>query len=52
MEAWFKDELAKAKSAGAKHILVFQHISFFLKEAGEPDQYFNIPPDVRTRYLN
>ena len=51
MEAWFKTELAKAKESGAKHIIVFQHISFFLKEPGEPDQYFNIPPDVRQRYL-
>jgi predicted phosphodiesterase len=51
MEAWFKDELAKAKTSGAKHILVFQHISLFLKEAGEPDEYFNIPPEVRRRYL-
>ena len=51
MEAWFRAELAKAKASGAQHILVFQHISFFLKEAGEADQYFNIPPDVRQRYL-
>jgi predicted MPP superfamily phosphohydrolase len=51
MEAWFKTELAKAKESGAKHIVVFQHISFFLKEPGEPDQYFNIPPEVRKRYL-
>jgi len=51
MEAWFKTELQKAKESGAKHIIVFQHISFFLKEAGELDQYFNIPPDVRKRYL-
>jgi 3',5'-cyclic AMP phosphodiesterase CpdA len=51
MEAWFKTELAKAKESGARHIIVFQHISFFLKEPAEPDQYFNIPPDVRRRYL-
>jgi hypothetical protein len=51
MEAWFKSELAKAKQSGAKNIVVFQHISFFLKEAAEPEQYFNIPPDVRQRYL-
>src|SRR5436190_10998404 len=51
MEAWFKTELAKAKQAGAKHVIVFQHIPFFLKEASEADQYFTIPPDVRQRYL-
>jgi serine/threonine-protein phosphatase CPPED1 len=51
MEAWFKAELAKTKAAGAKHVIVFQHISFFLKDPAEADQYFNIPPDVRQRYL-
>ena len=51
METWFRAELAKAKESGARYIIVFQHISFFLKEAGEPDQYFNIPSDVRQRYL-
>jgi predicted phosphodiesterase len=51
MEAWFREELGKAKASGAKQIIVFQHISFFLKEAGEADQYFVIPPDVRARYL-
>ena len=51
MESWFREELAKARESGAKHIIVFQHISLFLKEGGEPDQYFNIPSDVRQRYL-
>jgi 3',5'-cyclic AMP phosphodiesterase CpdA len=51
MEAWFKTELAKAKQAGAKQVIVFQHIPFFLKDPAETDAYFNIPPDVRQRYL-
>jgi predicted phosphodiesterase len=51
MEAWFRDELGKAKQSGARRIIVFQHISLFLKEPGEADQYFNIPGDVRARYL-
>ena len=51
MEAWFRTELAKAKQSGAKHIIVFQHIPFFLKTATEEDQYFNIPRPVRERYL-
>ena len=49
MEAWFKAELEKAK--GAKHILVFQHIPYFKKEAAEAEVYDNIPLDVRQRYL-
>jgi len=51
MEAWFKAELAKAKADGVKHPILFQHISLFLKEPDEPDQYFNIPLETRRRYL-
>jgi predicted MPP superfamily phosphohydrolase len=51
MEAWFKTELEKAKASGAKHIVVFQHIPFFKKEAGEAEVYDNVPVDVRERYL-
>jgi 3',5'-cyclic AMP phosphodiesterase CpdA len=49
MESWFPAELEKAK--GAKHIIVFQHMPFFKKEAGEAEVYDNIPVDVRQRYL-
>jgi DNA repair exonuclease SbcCD nuclease subunit len=52
MEAWFTSELAKAKADGVKNLIVFQHISYFLTDPNEPDDYFNIPPDVRKRYLN
>ena len=51
MEAWFRGELERAKQTGARHIIVFQHISFFLKDPNEADQYFNIPKPVRERYL-
>ncbi len=51
MEAWFRNELERVKLGGARHIIVFQHISFFLKEPDETDQYFNIPKPVRERYL-
>lgn len=51
METWFRAELVKAKQSGAKHLIVFQHISLFLKEAKEADQYFNVPLPVRERYL-
>jgi 3',5'-cyclic AMP phosphodiesterase CpdA len=51
MEAWFRQGLARAKQSGAKHIIVFQHIPFFLKDPAEADQYFNIPRPVRERYL-
>jgi 3',5'-cyclic AMP phosphodiesterase CpdA len=51
MEAWFKTEIAKAKAAGAKQIIVFQHIPLFRKDPNEPEVYENIPVDVRHRYL-
>jgi 3',5'-cyclic AMP phosphodiesterase CpdA len=49
MEAWFRGELAKAQRD--KHVIVFQHIPFFLKDANEEDRYENIPPETRQRYL-
>jgi 3',5'-cyclic AMP phosphodiesterase CpdA len=51
MESWLRIELEKAKQAGVKRLIVFQHISFFLEKPDEPDQYFNIPRETRQRYL-
>jgi serine/threonine-protein phosphatase CPPED1 len=50
-ERWLRTELARAKAEGARHIVVFQHHPWFLKSAGEPDQYFNIPTARRAPYL-
>ena len=50
-ERWLETQLADAKRSGARHIVVFQHHPWFLKDAGEPDQYFNIPLAHRSRYL-
>ncbi|MEO8595488.1 MAG: metallophosphoesterase [Candidatus Solibacter sp.] len=52
MEAWFRQELERLKLTGVKHIIVFQHIPFFLKDADEKDSYDNIPKPVRERYLH
>jgi 3',5'-cyclic AMP phosphodiesterase CpdA len=49
-EQWLKQQLTKAKADG-KRIVIFQHIPFFLKTADEPDQYFDIPRQHRSRYL-
>lgn len=51
MEAWFKQELAKARTENSGRVIVFQHIPFFLTSPDEPDQYFNIPKEPRARYL-
>ena len=50
-EAWLTRELATAKASGARHIVVFQHHSWFLEDPREPAQYFNIPLEQRRRYL-
>ena len=48
---WLEAELKKAAHSGTKQVVIFQHIPWFLREADEPDQYFNIPRETRTRYL-
>jgi 3',5'-cyclic AMP phosphodiesterase CpdA len=50
-EAWLESELAKARAAGAGRLLVFQHHPLFLKDPGEPGQYFNVPLAARQRFL-
>ncbi len=49
---WLQVELRKASDAEARPILVFLHHPLFLKAADEPEAYFNIPPDVRGKYLD
>ncbi|WP_263417259.1 metallophosphoesterase [Terriglobus albidus] len=48
---WLEAELKKAVAEHVQWIVVFQHIPWFLHDADEPDQYFNIPRSARTRYL-
>ncbi len=40
---WLRAELARSRTSGARHVVIFQHHPWFLKAADEPDQYFNIP---------
>jgi 3',5'-cyclic AMP phosphodiesterase CpdA len=49
-ERWLEAELVKAKASNAT-VVIFQHIPFFLEMPDEPDQYFNIPLETRTRIL-
>jgi predicted phosphodiesterase len=51
-ESWVRGELDKAARSGAKHVVVFQHHPWFLKEVAEDDQYFNIPKVRRTVFLD
>jgi serine/threonine-protein phosphatase CPPED1 len=50
-EAWLKTELGKPRGEGVRFRVVFQHQPWFLENADEPDQYFNIPKATRQRYL-
>jgi 3',5'-cyclic AMP phosphodiesterase CpdA len=50
-ESWLESELEKARKENARHIVIFQHHSWFLGMADEPDQYFNIPGARRAKYL-
>jgi 3',5'-cyclic AMP phosphodiesterase CpdA len=50
-QAWLTTELAKARTSGANHVVVFQHHPWFLARADEPDQYFNIPLARRAPLL-
>jgi 3',5'-cyclic AMP phosphodiesterase CpdA len=48
---WLKEELEKAKASGSPQIIIFQHHPFFLDNADEPFQFWNIPPDRRKPLL-
>ncbi|MES2177847.1 MAG: metallophosphoesterase [Gemmatimonadota bacterium] len=50
-EDWLRSTLASARGAGHQRIMVFQHHSWFLTDASEPDQYFNLPSVKRREML-
>jgi 3',5'-cyclic AMP phosphodiesterase CpdA len=49
-EEWLRNALSQATADD--EILVFQHIPYFVKDASEKDDYFNIPLAARTKYLD
>lgn len=51
-ERWLRATLERARRGGHDRIMVFQHHSWFLSQADEPDQYFNLPLDRRREYLD
>ncbi len=51
-EKWLQGELKRAQAEHVPHLIVFQHIPYFLRSADEPDQYFNIPWLTRRKYLD
>jgi 3',5'-cyclic AMP phosphodiesterase CpdA len=51
-DAWLQTELERARTSGARHVVVFQHHPLFLNDPGEPNGYFNVPLARRVRYLD
>ena len=49
---WLEKELGAIRQAAPRHLIVFQHHPWFLKQADEPDEYFNIPLERRRSYLD
>ena len=50
-ERWLDEELQKANSLGVKHIFLFQHIPWFIKNPDEENDFFNVEKDLRLRKL-
>ena len=50
-EAWFARQLQEARQQSARHLLVFQHHSWFLTGADDKDGYFTIPQARRKPAL-
>ena len=49
-EQWLAETLANAR-ATKRRVIVFQHHPWFLANADEPDQYYNLPADKRRAML-
>lgn len=50
--AWIDEQLVQAKEKSATHVLIFQHIPFFLREANEEKEYFNLEKQFRRSMLD
>jgi len=51
-DAWLDALLIEAQSSGVKHIIVLQHIPWFLETPDEEKQYFNIEMPLRQQMLD
>jgi 3',5'-cyclic AMP phosphodiesterase CpdA len=50
-QQWLLARLAQARTQHVRPLVVFQHIPWFLKNAREKNNYFNIPMQTRLEYL-
>ncbi|KAH6942877.1 hypothetical protein HPB50_011389 [Hyalomma asiaticum] len=51
-DVWLDKQLVEVQQAGAKHVVVFQHIPWFLRKFDEDKVYFNFELEVRLRMLD
>lgn len=52
-DAWLDGLLSSAAASGCKHLVVFQHIPWFLYDANEPeDGVFTVEPRLRLKMLD
>jgi len=51
-EAWLRGTIEQARRTRRGPIVVFQHHSWFLARADEPDQYYNLPTATRRNLLD
>lgn len=50
-EIWLDEKLLEAKTGNFKHVVIFQHIPWFLRDPNEAKEYFNIACDLREKML-
>jgi 3',5'-cyclic AMP phosphodiesterase CpdA len=50
-EDWMEEQLRLAGERGVAHIVVFQHIPWFLREWDEEKVYFNVEKELRLKKL-
>lgn len=50
-DKWLDEQLSLAKSCGAQHVVMFQHIPWFFGSPDEKDDYFNIETSLREQML-
>jgi len=51
-EAWLEAELLVAQKLGAAHIVIFQHIPWFVANPNEDKIYFNVEKALRLKMLD
>ena len=51
-EDWLEAELKRARKAGVTHIVIFQHIPWFVEQPLEEKFYFNVEKDLRLKKLD